>query len=297
MPNDYNKVLSDPTMAGEKLKRCLNRISHGSRLGKPDTDKLIRLVVKSIGSRTMRQFANDLGVNVSSISRIVNGKTTEISDLLLAKIAIYADPDSGVTLEELMDAQGIIESKSARSLYKKFEDDSRRIIVDSLLKTNYSVNYYQGPSNKPYDFGIITDALDIPDGIWLFECKMMGQRLKSIYGFYKITDEWLHKAAFTFFCGEKADRISLIIDDDSAYDYIVKQFSKYTIRDTISVILVSTDLGKVVDEYVIPLTDNRKAVRVFNHSDSDEETEDSDKQNEDQENNQILFTAKGKEEN
>ena len=259
MPNEYNKVLSDPTMAGEKLKRCLNRISHGSRLGKPDTDKLIRLVVKLIGSRTMRQFANDLGVNVSSISRIVNGKTTEISDLLLAKIAIYADPDSGVTLEDLMDAQGIIENKSARSLYKKFEDDSRRIIVDSLLKTNYSVNYYQGPSNKPYDFGIITDL--------------------------------------TFFCGEKADRISLIIDDDSAYNYIVKQFSKYTIRDTISVILVSTDLGKVVDEFVIPLTDSRIAVRVFNHSDSDEETEDSDKQNEEQDSNQILFTTKGKEEN
>ena len=296
--NDYDESLSDPTEVDEKLKSYLERLSNASRVRKPDKDKQGQLVVKAMGLRTMRQFANDLGVNVSSISRIVNGKTTEISDLLLAKIAIYADPDSRVTLSELMRAQGMISSRSPVHVYsKKFVDDARRIIVDSLLKTNYSVNYYQGPSDKHCDFGIITDALNKPDGIWLFECKMIPHNIRNNYGYYSIADEWLRKTAFTFFCGEKADRISLIIDDDSAYNYIVKQFSKYTIRDTISVILVSTDLGKVVDEYVIPLTDNRIAVRVFNHSDSDEEIEDSDKQNEDQENNQILFTAKGNEKN
>ena len=297
MPNDYDKSLSDSTEVDEKLKNYLEILSYSLRYEKPDTNKQSQLVVEAMGMRTMRQFADDMGVNVSSISRIVSGKTTEISDFLLAKIAIYADPDSGVTLEKLMDAQGKSAGITEKYLSKKFAEDARRIIADSLLKTNYSVNYYQGPSDKSYDFGIITDALNKQNGIWLFECKKRSFRYKVSVNYDKEVFEWLRKAAFTYYCGEKVDRITLVIDNDSIYNYAVKLFSDYTIRDSISVILVSTDLGRVVDEYVIPLTDSRKAVRVFNHSDSDEEIEDSDKQNEEQDSNQILFTTKVKEEN
>ena len=98
--------------AEEKLRRRLmaymEKLSEYVRTRDPDRDKLSELVVKAKGpKRSMRKFAEEIGVNPSTLSRLVNQKTAgAVTDKLIAEIATHADPESGVTFEELIDAGG-----------------------------------------------------------------------------------------------------------------------------------------------------------------------------------------------
>ena len=57
----------------------------------------------------MNDFANDCEVNTSTISRIINMKnTTACSDEVLVAVSKAADPASGVTLEQLLAANGMV---------------------------------------------------------------------------------------------------------------------------------------------------------------------------------------------
>ena len=87
-------------------------------------------------------------------------------------IAANADPESGVTIEKLMTAQGIIEGTSIPQRARVFEENCRRIIADELLSRGYSVSYPDAGKQRQsysyfYDFLIKTDAIDHGDGRWI----------------------------------------------------------------------------------------------------------------------------------
>ncbi len=72
-------------------------------------EALSQLVLRAKGSRSMNEFANECEVNTSTISRIINMKnTTACSDDVLVSISKAADPSSGVTLEKLLAANGMV---------------------------------------------------------------------------------------------------------------------------------------------------------------------------------------------
>lgn len=90
-------------------KRITNLFPDYIRTGKADLEALSQLVLRAKGSRSMNDFANDCEVNTSTISRIINMKnTTACSDEVLVAISKAADPDSGVTLEQLLAANGMV---------------------------------------------------------------------------------------------------------------------------------------------------------------------------------------------
>ena len=126
MDNIMNKKMSEITEEDTKLGRYFLKLQSAYRTGQGDPEALIDLVAAAMGKRSQRQFASDLGVNVSSVSRILSGKVSEVSDILLAKIAANADPASGVTIEKLMAAQGMVEAESKAQLAKKYEESCRR---------------------------------------------------------------------------------------------------------------------------------------------------------------------------
>ena len=74
-----------------------------------DKEEFARLVMEAKGSnRTMQQFANDIGVQPSTLSRIVNMKNESPSAMkVIRSIAEYADKDSDVTLEKLIACNGL----------------------------------------------------------------------------------------------------------------------------------------------------------------------------------------------
>lgn len=79
------------------------------RMREPEKEALGQLVERAIGEkRSLTEFAELCGVSPSTISRIVNGKfTTPISDCTILAIAENADPDSGVSLEDLLAVHGL----------------------------------------------------------------------------------------------------------------------------------------------------------------------------------------------
>lgn len=79
------------------------------RVRYPDMEVLGMLTQKAIGkNRSLTEFAADCGLAPSTISRVINGKfQNPISDGIIAAIAKNADPESGVTLEDLLAVHGL----------------------------------------------------------------------------------------------------------------------------------------------------------------------------------------------
>ena len=76
-------------------KKITNLFPDYIRTGKADLEVLSQLVLSAKGERSMNDFANECGVNTSTISRIINMKnTTACSDEVLVAISKAADPNS-----------------------------------------------------------------------------------------------------------------------------------------------------------------------------------------------------------
>ena len=245
----------------QRMNAYMEKLQKAYRTGRGDPMTLIELVEAAKGKRSQRKFADDLGVNVSSVSRILSGKVSEISDELLAKIAACADPDSGVTIEKLMEAQGIVEAENRAQLAMKFEEACRRIIADELLSRGKSVAYpndgrVSRMSRYMCDFEIKTDALKRGDGRWMFEVKMMNTSAKLPAGVGR-TMIWVDSAMAAYYRGESIGRISLVVDHRIIYEDLKHRLEEQPINDEISIILISVGQGKILDEYVAPLIDGR----------------------------------------
>ena len=70
----------------------------------------------------------------------------------------------------------------------------------------------------------------------------------------------------TYYRGEKVGRISLIIDHRAAFEQLKDRLSQLALADEISIILISTKQGVILDEYVAPLADGRNPVYPFANS-------------------------------
>jgi transcriptional regulator with XRE-family HTH domain len=257
MENIMNKKVSEITDEDTKLGRYFLKLQSAYRTGEGDQEALIELVAAAMGKRSQRQFAADMGVNVSSVSRILNGKVSEVGDMLLAKIAANADPASGVTIEKLMQAQGMVEAENRAQLGRKFEESCRRIFADELLKRGKSVSYPKEQSRESRylcDFEIETDALTKGDGRWLVEAKMMTSYTPLPVGSGR-TRIWLDSAMAAYYRDEKVGRISLIVDVRTAFEQLKAELTRVPIRDEISIILISIGEGRILDEFVAPLAD------------------------------------------
>ncbi len=257
MEDIMKKKISELTEDDTKVEEYFVKLKSAYRTGEGDQEALIELVTDAMGKRSQRQFAADIGVNVSSISRILSGKVSEVSDVILAKIAANADPASDVTIEKLMAAQGLIEAENRVQLRERYKESCRRIIADELLRRGHSVSYVndQKHENMTFcDFEIVTDALPKGEGRWLVETKMMSIDSAFPAGSGRIRT-WLDSAMAAYYRGENAGRISLVVDNVGIFNQVKLRLTDASIRDEISVILISIGAGKICDEYVIPLSD------------------------------------------
>ena len=225
----------------------------------PRFENLPELVEKAKGSRSMRKFAEETGVNVSTISRMINGKLSDVSDETLEKIAAEADPGSGITFERLQRSRRTTEFEKERYAGPRFEDTCKRAITEELLMNEFSVRYKNSPFIlADFDFEIMTDAINEKGGRWLFTCKIAKQPSAR-----SAIDTWLNEIMAYYYAGGEADRVSIVVNKATAFEMIKANLEALTVPDEISVILISERTEKVQEEYVAPLTDNRKPTFVF----------------------------------
>lgn len=236
-----------------------------------DTQETIALVKAAIGDRSIRKFAEEIGINPSSISRILNGTITELRSSTIAFIVECADPKSGVTLDKLLKAQGFTKPEDRRPVGKRDKWESKGPISDELLLRGYSVQHIM----EVPDWSVIADLPTytiqtnaFPDGIgkWLFYDKLC-KRIKKIS--IAMIQSWIDGIMAAYYRGLEARRVSIVVDSEDLFNGMKKMLERYKIRDELSVILVSLEEGKVYDEFVVPLEDGTVPVSILASAERD----------------------------
>lgn len=262
-----------------RLAMYHDALSEYIRVRDPDKESLAELVIRAKGpKRSMRQFAADLGVNASTLSRITNMQTASANkDSLIADIAAHADKDSGVTFEMLMEAHGMEKQRdmSSKEAYKRFEQRCRMVIQDELLKRGYSVSNLQMASPvEPFDISIKTDAVNHGDGIWAFEFRMISPdpRISGIPTGMGRTQRCMDAIMRMFYTGTtKVDKVSLVVQHREIFEQLKQRYSELCIPDEISFILIAGN--RIVEEYVIPMRNREVKETFFKLEDKSKDTD------------------------
>ena len=242
----------------DRLTNMVTRASLMKRTEPVNKEETIALVKAAQGDRSIRKFAEELGVSASSISRILNGTSTEIRSSLIAFIADCADPKSNVTLDKLLHAQGFTLPEDRRPVGKREKWESKRLICDELLIRGYSVQYViEVPNwsvvvNLP-TYTIQTDAFSDGNGKWLFYDKLC-KKVKKVS--FNMIQAWVDGIMASYYRGLKAKRVSIVVDSEDLFNGMKRLFARYKIKNEISIILISMEQGKVFDEYIIPMEDD-----------------------------------------
>lgn len=223
-----------------------------------DFKRFAELVLQAKGeTRTMQQFAADLGTHPSTLSRIVHMKNTGPSaESLLKAIAEQADPESGVTFDMLMEVNGKKDKhKLIIDRMIKFEGQCKDIVINTLNERNIRFEEKNAEvkignlSTFQYDFAVEIDNI----GLWAFDVKMSGVSNKKNKINVPVgggaTRQWLHTAMSSFYLNREIKKVSLIVMTRVEYLQICEIIMDLCIPDILSVILVSMTTGRVVDEF------------------------------------------------
>lgn len=258
----------------KKYVRCAN----------PNKAKFAALLDKARGTRTMKKFADDCGVNPSTFSRIYNqANKGASSEELIRIIAENAAPESGVTLDQLMEANGLVQEGSpmaARRLQESLEAETRYVLVEELKKIENVTVVEQldrrviGGTSKCYKIGknaqirpdVVVDniLLDGKKGAWIIDvfCSTSGLALSpGSYDdrrfSYQLASKMQQRIGrfWGAYCMESEDkpisRMSFAIYDEQVYELILDHFGEWKSNDSISFILIDLEKGIIEEEYVL----------------------------------------------
>lgn len=241
------------------IQHCIKVMAITPRTGSIDIGETISLVSSAKGSRNLSEFSLEIDESISKISRILSGKTAKLSNSTIAKIVFSASPESGVTLEKMMKAQGFSEFEPARKAIAKHTDSCRKIIVDSLLNNGYEISYVPIKQPDNVDFILLVKG-KYNDNMWKFDC--VYNNPKSHYDYTTVKNR-LYRIMSSYYLGEKCGRYSLVLADERAFKKMKKELSEYRIPDEISLILISLESEEIKEEFIIPINDNKEAVSIF----------------------------------
>lgn len=246
----------------------------------PDKQKMAELVVRAKGaSRSMRQFALDCGVNPSTLSRIVNLKNSgACTDELIQKVSQNADPESGITFEMLMDANGKVPQRmTGKYTSQEFvikEKTITDVIFKELLRRGYTISMLKeqikhNALNYRYrtDWAVRTNA--ISDGekmeLWEFEIwhTLIDVENSVAHTVMKLRQKFLMVLGLYYAGTMHPQKMSFVLTDREIYDRIIETLENIQFKDVFSIILVNLEESRVEEEYVFPLIDRPNVGTVF----------------------------------
>lgn len=248
------------------MKRDLSILSEYVRISTPDKDRLAELVVRAKGPElSMSQFAKKCEVNPSTLSRIVNKKTTgKNSDALIFNIAENADPNSGVTFEMLMSAHGMkkrnLNGKVDTEEYRAFEKNAADLVLSEIMKRGYKVQVPMTPQvynalNYHYrpDWEIATYAVtsDNTMGQWLFEFwTMLGTEQQAIRKqTIKLRQKLLMVLGLYYMDEVKADKLSFVVFNRKFYKLLKDTLEGICVKPWITIMLFDMEQAQFIEEF------------------------------------------------
>lgn len=258
------------------------------RVRESDKAKLAEYINKARGMMSMSEFARRCEINPSTLSRILNQKIVgNSSDVLILKIAENADPNSGITLDALLDAHGMVPIHAEKSkeeideLYFQCLERTRMLLLKELMVRNFTIQvssertFYNALSHKfRAHFEIFTNDFT-EDGTrtqWLFEMwpdiakvpvTNIRKKILMILGLYYI--------------GEiKAQKFSFVVYNEKTYKELVESMDGYSYPNCFSIIYVDLLNNRVVSEEVFPSINSLKSPKAFFEIPEVEYTSDAD---------------------
>ena len=244
-----------------------------------DLDRFAELLIAAKGSRSMRTFAMECGVTPAAFSRIVKKLNKGASSVqLLESIAKHADPQSGVSMDELAAANGykrILVMKDVffptekRDLHYgsvAHERVARDILVQELLNRGASFRILPNKcSVSQYrfvtpDILLETDAFGKGNELWFVECPLgFSLRPETVFdriGRYLMIDISREKEQIPI-------RFSIVISEAAVYESIVHTFQQRVIPINMSFILIDRMSGTVVAEAILPHSESGQQKSFF----------------------------------
>ena len=192
------------------------------------------------------------------------------------------NPDCGVTIEDLVRANGLREDERRSYIIKaeRFEQDAEAIVSKDLYRANKMVmrvgetDYHRNRFGRiAVDFVIKTN-IEKNDDLWAFSIKYIrekGEGTRSIN-----TD--VHFAAMRmleqigaimseFYCGTNIKKWSIVLNREDVFDDCIDRIKKRLdgtrIKDKISLILVDSEQGYVTREWTLPTYEGDEDETLF----------------------------------
>ena len=242
-----------------------------TRIRQPDRDKLAELIMRAKGDgRTMRQFAEDCGVSPSTLSRVVNKKTIGAnSDELIDAVYRNADPESGITLEMLLDAHGMVprlrNGRTKRFEHSLLEKNIQDIILMEIIDRGFDISLpkedlLHSALNYPHksDYALYTNAVGEKRGLWEFEIwtlAFMGKAGEQVIQrqVMRLRQKILMCLGMMYMGEMKCSKLSFVVTEEEVYEKLTESVKGCKLPDAISIILISLEENRILDEYQMPL--------------------------------------------
>ena len=229
-----------------------------------DMETLADLTKRAKGDeRSINEFARVCGVSPSTISRLINKKnTTPNKDSLIKAIADNAVPESGVTLDMLLQAHGLEKISVYEGKERKSESVLEDIVIDRLLCDITQLGYkceIEKDKNIIYttdeirfraDFVIKTELLK-EYGIreWAFDVYVGPHRPVM----QKLS--WFFGCCYVNSLRDNGTKLSLVLSNKDEFDAAKRRLGTIKIHDIISIILINEENWELEEEFVIPTYD------------------------------------------
>ena len=224
-------------------------------------------------SQAYRDFAAAIDTSIAFVSYVLNAQSVKIRNKVIAGIIDAAAAGSGVTLETLMEAQGRIHKKDLESFERNYQGEIRRILIDELLEAGYEIKfseYYKAEPN-PTNSSFVLE-LKQPDTDCFVSCDFKIKAcplVKDTDDIDALISSWLDKTISVNFFHKI--RLFLAVDNSTVYREIQKKVEDIRIPNDISILLVSPQKRKIINEYMVPRSDEKKTTPLVPHYESKED--------------------------
>ena len=274
-----------------KLKK-MGLLGMCDRIGKTDIERLAELTKKAKGGRSAAAFADECGLNPGTISRLINAKFKKnVSDDVVASIAVNAAGRNGKMFKEFLDAQGLVipaavgasQAESDR-LYEEYLEQVRTAVeMSRKTKADPTVNPEKRRESLVKRIREAVQNRLIYDGYRVARAKSTAVMEYGGFPVYAdfvletdaLESEGLERWAFfidesagTSFCeaigniarnayfsrpAQNGTRVTAVTTDTNTYYACRQELKAYgEAYDSISMMLVDDRYGLIEAEYVIP---------------------------------------------
>lgn len=225
--------------------------------------------------RTSADFCKECDISTPTFSRYINGKNKRPCPVeILKKVAAHADPDSNVTYEKLIAANGECEVYAFGSKAELLPNEYIGIIAGTLLHKHYKCQYPDNITSTDIiglhfspSWSILTDAvMEATQKVWSF---IFWKELADITTeAERFSRQLLMMIAVIHLNYASFDKLTFAFTNTELYEEIIRRINSLTIDSWISLLLIDPVTKKITSEHLIPNSVANTPLDIFSTNNS-----------------------------